>query len=230
MIDLEESSLADIVSNVLAVLMLVTVMALLGAGGALVSQTPGIEQGSNDTDVSFLEPSRSPLPAFTRYYIVTEEGIAVLLSERIADALAAEPGAYAGEAQALEGSPATVSFELDRFGGPGGQSYLNAFEVDLAQFRLKLKFPKGPLVPTMGWDPAETLVGRIVQRTRSERRGPTFLVTRSGFDRFAALYDGLARRGICFRWLHLADDMELTEYRNQRMFANFDFRRCTFAS
>jgi len=227
MIDLEESSLADIVSNVLAVLMLVTVMALLGVGSGIASRTRGADHGGADAELSFLEPTRSPLPAFTRHYIVTAQGLTVLNSERIADMLSDATGPYAGEVRALEESDAVVAFELDRIWGPGAASYLTRLEKDLAQFSVKLVLPKEPISPTLAWDAPDAIAARIIDRMRKERRGPTFHVTRSGFDRFAGLYDALARRGVCFRWQSLADDMTITEYRDQDMFAAFQFRRCT---
>lgn len=173
----------DLASNLLAVVMIVTLFSLLtvrDAARALDDPLP-----RPDPALPFATPERLLFPPFSAFYLVLEGEIRLWQEEAIIRGLLEDPGRYNSQV-------------------PGGRYHWlgddrGAWDVD--SYRLRFWPATGEATGEAATP--EDLLETLWQTYRETRSAPVFVVYPSGMDAFARLYPGLEERGPPFRWFTL---------------------------
>ena len=228
----DQFSFADIVSNLLCVVILITLLTVVLSGGMrlIVDRS----DPSDQSRLTFYEPPRSNLPPLSDY-VVMRDGRAYSLSfgavskAIVGTAAPTEPtDAYiVGEASVYDGDGGRTRFRLrrrfagQRLGIPGVD---DMFERDFDQFEIEIAPPAKNAQALGGTGSSDELQNALIAG-RSHLRAYSFIVYQSGFDLFAAIYPGLVDNGVRFRWELWQEDQPIRRHRRPNQFQFYDFRR-----
>jgi hypothetical protein len=214
--ELDGTSFADIVANLLGVFILLAMLALvLKASHSELAAERAVQPART---VLFQVPPRQALRPFIDFYLVDRDGVVRFDLEPLSE-VAADPKAAA--AGSLE---------------PTGLKYVLAARRDLVDYAL----PAAQLfrdmneynllfdIDTAGrpvWTDVETLLSELgSQRRDRPAHQPLFYVRASGFDIFVTLHHRLTEEGVRFRWVAFEDGQQLRLYRDPSMFGRYDYR------
>ncbi len=185
------TALLDVATNLLAILLIVTLFAL----PALVQRQQGVSQlpVTAVSPLRFIAPQRELFPPFSRFYLVIAGRIVPWDQEAVIAALAQDPERPTGrthQGQFIWIAEPLVTRDIDTF-----------------QLRF-LPDPEAIAAQTPPWRAEETdhLLAEL-KGAAGERIYPVFIVYPDGMDLFAGLYDQLHQAGLRFRWFaHAADE------------------------
>lgn len=184
-----DSAFLDLATNLLAVILIVTLFALIGASSH--SNTGAYPLAQMHSEPRFNEPRRALFPPFSDFYFVLADHILLWDQDAVLDDLAQRSAARAGHTWQgrYEWQPDHLitrdidGFRLRFFLNP------NALEQQAAAKQ----------TPVFARHDTDLLLNTLMQ-AREQHRAPVFLVLPEGMDLFAALYPALHERGVRFRW------------------------------
>lgn len=183
-----DSGFVDVAANALAIVILVTMIALLLAS---VPQRRG-EVISNDTPaLSFpvaLDPTRAPL---NTYWYVSDSGLTEVVFDDVAKALADGETTVRTELM-------TAYFQNAR----SGYRDLDEYRLDIRPNLTALRDAAQP----MDTAKISALVERLTQAFEADTQVPTFLVMPYGYDQFAQFYAHLRQTDIALRWRPVSEE------------------------
>jgi hypothetical protein len=175
----------DIATNLLAILLIVTLFALAAprqlseGANPLPAQTP--------LGPRFVEPQRALFPPFSRFYFVIADRVLVWDQEAVVDAIAADPSTRTGriwQGRFEWRPPPLISRDIDRF-------------------QLKFWPDRAAIVQQAPpWSAAhgEALIAELAQAAAEARIAPVFIVQPDGMETFVPLHARLHAAGLRFRW------------------------------
>ncbi|WP_089718569.1 hypothetical protein [Candidatus Entotheonella palauensis] len=181
-----ESGFLDIASNTLAVVLIVTMISLLSIRSHTRASTD--PRAVVDPTVEFRQLSSTLFGPFSTYFFVLEDRLVQWDQEGfVADLLERGP-----QGKTLVRAQGRLRLK----GGATTPRDVNGFE---AIFYLD---PQGMLTDQAEWDEAQETawLQQLVQSYERDHIAPTFIVYRSGMNRFARLYPQLRESGVRFRW------------------------------
>ena len=201
-----DASFLDIATNTLAIVMIVTMFALM----TVKPETSVLH------DPRFVEQPRLALRAqptlperpFLDYYFVFDGGIVRWEQERYVDELISNG---LGEFVNLPGGRLRVSAVMEP---RDPDSYTATFLPDFSALSERAM----PITP----ENVETIAESIVGRVNSVGRAPNFVVFPSGMDAFERLYRNLREEPIWLRWFLWSKDAPLKIERRVAHFAKFE--------
>ncbi|RMF39958.1 MAG: hypothetical protein D6754_04305 [Alphaproteobacteria bacterium] len=202
---------ADIVTNLLAILVIVTLIALVLAASQSRPVAYAVDRPA-DTPQVFPLPPQTRLPGFTEHFLVSGGRLSAIRFDRLADAMAA---------RALEGSGQIALLDA----GWPEMRYENPPlppRRDIGEYRIRLTLPEPGDLPERSID---ELIAAIEAQSYARGLFPNFLVTPSGFALFTDIERRLVAARRCFRWV-LTPENRITYHRKFYFFADFAARRC----
>jgi len=175
----------DLASNLLAVVMIVTLFSLLTVRDA--SREVNDPRPQPDPALPFSTPERLLFPPFSGFFLALEGAIRPWREEVIIQRLLEDPTRYNSEV-------------------PGGRYHWlgderGSWDVDSYQLRF---WPEAASMAPAAGSP-QALLEALWQDYRAHRVAPVFVVYPSGMDAFAGLYPLLEERGLPFRWFTLPE-------------------------
>ena len=205
--DAPDASFLDIATNTLAIVMIVTMFALLTAK----------PETSAPRDPRFEEKPRLALRAqpplaerpFLDYYLVFDGLIVRWEQERYVDALI---GSGLRDTVVLPGGKLRVSATMEP---RDPDSFSATFVPDMPT----LAQAATPLMPAT----VEAVAANIIGRLKARGLAPNFVVYPSGMDAFETLYRRLREEPIWMRWFLWPDDVPLRIERRVAHFTSFEF-------
>lgn len=200
------SAFLDIATNLLAILLIVTLFALNAPRqhqeGASQIQAP------RRTAQSFIAPRRELFPPFSRFYLVFADRVVVWDQAAVVAALAADPEHHAGR---------TAQGRFLWLPEPLVTRDLDAFQLQFWPDREALLAQAAP------WSAAHTaaLLAQLAQDAARQQIAPVFIVYPDGMETFVPLYDQLQASGLRFRWFTQTDDAPLLIGRHVAQFTHY---------
>lgn len=175
----------DLASNLLAVVMIVTLFALLTVRDAARVVDDPLPQ--LDPALPFSTPQRRLFPPFSRFHLVMDGTIRLWQEDAIIQQLLDDPNRF--NSQVAGGR---YHWQGDQRGGR-----------DLDSYRLRFwpEADEGEGEPQV----QESLLADLRRDYRERRAAPVFVVYPSGMDAFAGLYPALEDSGLPFRWFTLEE-------------------------
>lgn len=218
-----EAPFVDLVSNLLGVIILLTLIAILLQGGTAQRTFGRVDTVAEE--LPFLQPERNNVRPFTAAFAVTADGILPIPMHRIAMAMLEQPEAVAialddiGLDVALQRRERVLQFgRLDMELG-----LLNPPYRDLNEYRVSMTLREGAF--EREWMDGEGFLALpLMDPNAASQPRPLFYVYADGFDLFADLHAELQSRQARFRWLALTDEDPLVIYHDVSKFARPDYR------
>ena len=202
-----ETSFLDVATNVLAIIMIVTMFALLAVKTeTAVPHDPRFREEPAYTLRT--QPPQVERP-FLDYYFVLEGGIVRWGQERYVDRLVAEGlrDTIHLPQGSLRISPLMAPRDPD--------SFIASFAPD---FSVLADLAKPLTQETVG-----TVVAGMLERWENDRLAPNFVVYPSGMDAFTKLYRDLREEPIWLRWFLWSKEKPVRIERSSKHFARFEF-------
>ncbi|KAB2930810.1 MAG: hypothetical protein F9K25_08710 [Candidatus Contendobacter sp.] len=203
--ELTNSAFLDIATNLLAVILIVTLFSLVAVQHKTHSSTHPAAQ-PNPT-LRFVEPQRDLFPPFSTFFFVTSDRVARWDQTAVIDALLANP-------QSLSGTTPQGRYEWL-------PEVLITRDIDTFQINFFLDHPavlnqEPPFSETM----ADRLIADLTQTYQNARTAPVFIVYPSGMETFTLLYARLQNAGLRFRWFARRADEPLYLGRHPAQFTD----------
>ena len=205
--DAFDASFLDIATNVLAIVVIVTMFALLTVKPDKATQ----RDPRFDEEAALalrVQPPVTERPFFD-YYLVFDGRIVRWEQERYVEALIAN-GLH--DTVDLPGGKLRVS-ALPEPRDP--DSFSATFVPDFTALAARAT----PLTP----ETVDSVAADIADRVKTRGLAPNFVVFSSGMDAFGALYRGLRQEPVWMRWFLWAEDTPLKIERRVAHFARFEF-------
>ncbi|MGQ9660676.1 MAG: hypothetical protein ACUVT0_11520 [Thermochromatium sp.] len=203
---LTPSALLDIATNLLAILLIVTLFAL----AAPRQSTEGASQlpAQSSTRPRFVEPRRELFPPFSRFYFVLADRVLVWDQEAVVAALAGAPDTRSGttwQGRFVWRPEPLVTRDLD------------TFQLEFWPDRAALLGQSSP------WHAEQTtqLVDELTQEAARDRIAPVFIVYPDGLETFVPIYERLQATGQRFRWFSQPPDEPLLIGRQVTQFTHY---------
>lgn len=205
--DALETGFLDVATNVLAIMMIVTMFALL----TMKTET-AVPQDPRFTEEPVFALRIQPTPTerpFLHYYLVLEGGIVRWEQERYVERLLVEGLREMIELPQgkLRVSPSMAPRDPDSFTA----SFLPDFPT-LAE-----------VAEPLTEETAGEIASGIVERWEDDGRAPNFVVFPSGMEAFATLYAGLREESVWLRWFLWPKDEPIRIERSVEHFESFEF-------
>lgn len=205
--DTSDASFLDIATNTLAIVMIVTMFALLTAKPETsVPHDPRF--GEKPRLALRAQPSPAERP-FLDYYLVFDGRIVRWEQERYVEALIA--GGLRDTVD-LPGGKLRVSAAME----PRDPDSFSATFVPAFAVLAKAATP-------LASETVEAVAANILDRLKTHGLAPNFVVFPSGMDAFEALYRRLREEPIWLRWFLWPDDVPLKIERRVAHFTSFEF-------
>lgn len=201
----DDSGFVDVAANALVIVILVTLIALLLA---TIPQKRGEVQGDTSPPLYFpvaLDPTSAPVNS---YWFMTEAGLTQIALGPVASEIAAS-SKTTGEIKVTT-DQGGFYFQNDR------RSYrdLDEYRLDILPDRQAISDEARAVTP----DSMADLSAQFKQSFETDRRVPTFFVTRAAMDDFAVLYDTLKQEDIALRWRAYNEAGRLVLFRSSTQF------------
>lgn len=205
--DASDASFLDIATNTLAVVMIVTMFALL----TVKPEAAGQRDPRFDEDPPLALRAQPPLSErpFLDYYLVFDGRIVRWEQERYVEELIASG---LRDTVDLPGGKLRVSAALEP---RDPDSFSATFVPDFAGLAERA----APLTP----ETVEAIAANVVDRQKKRALAPNFVVFPSGMDAFETLYRTLREEPIWLRWFLWPDDAPLKIERRVAHFTRFEF-------
>jgi hypothetical protein len=200
------SAFLDIATNLLAILLIVTLFAL----AAPRQRDEGASQlpARPSAGPRFVEPQRERFPPFSRFYFVLADRVVVWDQNAVVAALATAPNTRSGTI--WQGRFAWRSEPL--------------VTRDIDTFQLEFWLDRDAiLTQSLPWsvEQTERLVVELARDDASDRIAPVFIVHPDGMETFVPLYQGLQATGQRFRWFTQRPDEPLLIGRHIAQFTHY---------
>lgn len=179
-----DSAFLDIATNLLAVMLILTLFALIG--GRPHSNPAAHPLAPVQSEPRFDEPQRDLFPPFSRFYFVLADHIHPWDQAAVLEDLAARPEARSG--QTWQGRYEWHSDPL--------------VTRDIDSFRLRFFVDPDALAkspPALACDDSAALIKELLQAQQAHTAA-VFIVLPEGMEVFARLYPLLRERALAFRW------------------------------
>lgn len=200
------SAFLDIATNLLAILLIVTLFAL----AAPRQRDEGASQlpARPSAGPRFIEPRRDLFPPFSRFYFVIADRVTVWDQEAVVAALAAAPDTRSGRTW------------------QGRFDWLPELLVtrDIDSFQVQFWLDRDAILtqsPPWSAEQTERLVVELGRAASSDRIAPVFIVHPDGMETFVPLYEGLQATGQRFRWFTQRPDEPLLIGRHVAQFTHY---------
>ena len=200
------SAFLDIATNLLAILLIVTLFALTAPrqrqeGASQIQAPPSTAQ-------PFIAPQRAIFPPFSRFYLVFADRVVVWDQAAVVAALAAAPEIHSGR---------TAQGRFLWLPEPLVTRDIDTFQLQFWPDRDALLAQAAP------WSAAQTtaLLAQLVQDAARQQIAPVFIVYPDGMEIFVPLYDQLQASGLRFRWFTQTDDAPLLIGRDVKQFTHY---------
>lgn len=193
-----DTAFMDLASNLLAVVMIVTLFSLLSLQSASREFDDPRPQ-ERDPTVDFRTPQRWLFPPLAAFYLVLEDQVRPWAADPIIAQLRDDPRRYNGRV-------------------PGGRYNWQGDERgsrDVDVYRLSFWPDPQAMIPNLD-DTA--LLQQLTEEYQHRRRAPVFVVYPSGMDAFARLYPQLEASTLPFRWFTRPEGEPLTVGRTPNQF------------
>ena len=202
-----DASFLDIATNTLAVVMIVTMFALL----TVKPETATQRDPRFDEEPRLALRAQSPLAErpFFDYYLVFSDRIVRWQQERYVDELIVNGLRNTIE---LPGGKLRVSAAMEP---RDPDSFSASFAPDFAALAARATL----LAP----ETVDTVAADIAERLKTRGLAPNFVVFPSGMDSFEALYRRLRGEPIWLRWFLWSEDSPIKIERRVAHFASFEF-------
>ena len=205
--DAPDAGFLDVAVNALAVIVIVTMFALLTVDvGTAARSDPRFDE---EPPLPLRVQPRLPERPFLDYYLVFDGAIVRWEQERYVERLAAEG---LREVVALPGGKLRVSAAAER---RDPDSFTATFAPDLPA----LAGAATALTP----ETAESVASAILERHDLHGMAPNFIVYPSGMEAFETLYRRLRGAPVWLRWFPWVEDVPLKIERRAGHFARFEF-------
>lgn len=175
----------DIATNLLAILLIVTLFAL--AMPRQLTEGANARPSQAQAGPRFVEPHRALFPPFSRFYFVIADRVAVWDQEAVVTALAMAPATRSGRIWQgrFEWRPEPlVTRDID--------SFQLRFWTDRDAILQQL--------PPWRAEHTEQLVAKLAREAASDQIAPVFIVQPDGMETFVPLHAQLQAAGQRFRW------------------------------
>lgn len=219
-LDRSAQSFSDLIMNLLAILIVITLLAILLLKSAVTPLVYAVDEPA-ERNRAFALAQLSGIPKFSTYFYVNATGVFELHFEALATAISAANYSpqgripLLGEDKPLVDYRINTSLEADEF---------RPLLQDPAQYMIRLTFPAMPNNSVaMNQD---NVLALIEARAYRVGRTPNFIVAADGFDTFAMLEKALFDQHRCFRWSYTKGG-QINIERSSRFFRKFVARRCT---
>ncbi len=188
------AGLGDIISNLMALFILLTIFVLVSYSTVIV-ESAGQNGRGGETRARFSNIGIDPLGGATNYFFITSRGIAVLdanwVANRIADRGQSTPllteDAFHKNSEQGDASSEMVGAEVNL-----------VMETDL-EFTMEFSIPSIPDSAFWPAVPAQSAL-EIFEKYKIGNSDLSLYVTPEGFDSFLKIYAILKENGRCFRW------------------------------
>lgn len=194
--ELTNSAFLDIATNLLAVILIVTLFSLVAAQHKTHSSTHPAAQ-LNPT-LRFVEPQRDLFPPFSTFFFATSDRIVRWDQAAVIDALLAHSQSLSGVA-----SGTTRQGRYEWLPEPLMTRDIDTFQINFFVDHEAVLTQEPPFTAAV----ADSLIADLTQSYRNARTAPVFIVYPSGMETFTTLYTRLQNAGLRFRWFaRLADE------------------------
>lgn len=225
--NLEESvqSFADLIFNLLAILIVFTLVLLLLTSSA-DTEIEFIVDSPAERDRTFPMARLGGVPKFAKDIIVYADGIAFVERQALMDALVNTDREKSGSFHGLPEPWDPVQYNVLRPTVITGSSQsLRQLTSDPGEYLIEVKYPDAPegLEPR----PITDAIALIDTEILANDVVPHFLVSPAGFDYFTQIERELVANGTCFRWSFLSNG-RINLRRDVQYFRKFAAQRCTW--
>ncbi len=204
--ELTNSAFLDIATNLLAVLLIVTLFSLVAAQHKIYSSTHPTAQ-LNPT-LRFVEPQRDLFPPFSTFFFVTSDRVVRWDQAAVIEALWANP-------QSLSGTTPQGHYEWL-------PEVLVTRDIDTFQIHFFLDQTAAlAREPPFSDAMADRLITELTQTYQVARTAPVFVVYPNGMETFTLLYARLQNAGLRFRWFTRQADEPLYLGRSPAQFTDY---------
>lgn len=194
--ELTSSAFLDIATNLLAVILIVTLCSLVVAQHKTHSSTHPAAQ--LNPSLRFVEPRRDLFPPFSTFFFVTADRIVRWDQAAVIDALLAQSQSLSGPA-----SGATRQGRYEWLPESLITRDIDAFQINFFVDHEAVLRQEPPFTEAI----ADRLLTELIQDYQSTRTAPVFIVYPSGMETFTVLYLRLQKANVRFRWFtRLADE------------------------
>jgi hypothetical protein len=196
----EDAGFVDIATNLLAAVLIVTVL--------VVVASPRLGTSEASEGLRLLDPPREVLPPLSEIHLLQDDRIAWLDLAPI------------GEALLAPGRPRSGRIEMGEF-RLQSQPWVGR-DPDAYDLRLR---PDPRWVATAPRLEPAALAAGLASRQGASTPVPLFMVRPSAMDGFAELHARLLAAGVRFRFVPVPEAEELRLFRDETMFSAYSFRR-----
>lgn len=218
--------LIDLVSNLLAIFVLLFLLSLLlggAASGRLQVKRHGVAR-----EVIFASPALPAVAPLHDYIVVSKAGYSHLNLAPTGRGLAGETGTTGKVPIDIEGEILYVPFEewtyaaMKKYGLKDPQRRGS----DLDEYRIVLD-NLFEITDEHSRDlPVEEAAKDFFKEAKEQRRVLSFIVLEDGFDRFQPLHRWLVDKGLCFRWEPWKHKEAWIRFHSPSQFGAYYNRRC----
>jgi len=201
-----DSAFLDIAANMLAIILIVTLFALVTQRYNAYSSTETTAE--QDPAIPFATPKRVLFPPFSRFYFVLEDRIAQWDQTAIIQALGGNPNELSGNTE--QGRFRWVPDPLTPRDIDAFQLYFYPDQQALLK-----------VTPSFSQAFADRLLLELTQDYAQSQTAPVFIVYPSGMETFATFYEQLQKAGLRFRWFARDEDTPLYIGRHPSQFTDY---------
>ncbi|MBK1648339.1 hypothetical protein [Rhabdochromatium marinum] len=205
-----DSAFLDIATNLLAVILIVTLFALIG--GRPQSSQATHPLAPVPSEPRFDEPRRELFPPFSRFYFVRADHVLPWDQDAVLDELAAHPQARSGHTWQgrYQWQPEPlVTRDID--------SFRLQFFLDPVPHTEQTPEQRGRALARQDL----ALLLDELRQAKQQHSAAVFLVWPDGMNLFAALYPKLREHGLRFRWFAQDPDQPLLIGRDPAQFTHY---------
>jgi hypothetical protein len=222
-LDESAQSFADLITNLLAILIIVTLILIAFVKSAAAPLNFAADIAAERDRVLALG-RLGGVQTFSGHFYVAAAGVFELDMSKLAGAITALNDSDKGVAGMLGDPWGEVSFSVLPSLRDGADEEMRSLSQDPGQYRVELTVPKDIDSPQPM--PAEAVRRLVEERAYALGRTPNFIVAPSGFDVFMLLERQLVAELRCFRWSFTLN-REVIFIRTSQSARNFAARRCT---
>lgn len=200
-----QGAFLDIATNLLAILLIVTLFSLVGARQS--SEGASQAQARPSAGARFVEPRRDLFPPFSRFYFVIGDRVVRWDQEALVAVLAAAPETRSGT---------TGQGRFEWLPEPLVTRDIDTFQLRFIPDRRAILEREPPWTTEHG----ERLLAELTRESASGQVAPVFIVHPDGMETFVPLYERLQAAGLRFRWFAQRPDEPLLLGRHPAQFTH----------
>lgn len=217
-----DSAFGDIVSNLLGVMLIITVLALIAGLGGQLNQARDEE---TKDDLLFAPPPHERFPPWSEYWVVKDGRFFRLELDAIVDEIANNRLTPKGSNWVGRTAQLEFLWEDERaLHTLGLAARIGSGDADT--YRLRMTLSSDWLASQSMAGSEDAALALLTERQQADpRRVPGIFVYASGFDLFSRLQPLLIRNHLRYRWTAHLEEEPMMLYRDPSQFTADDFRR-----